>query len=471
MKKFLAISIAALLLASCAVQTGGNSGSLTLTAPRAVIADANGKAYTMRYSLRMDGEPVLFDSHKYLETTGSDTITIDNLVPGDGYTLSLSIGETSGKNLTVKYYGTTAAFSVASGTTTSVNLSLKDAPSYNFLTTSGGLSSVANVNGTKYVLDGTSLKSFSTDPTSLTTVLDSLSAYGTVNSLSAGKYFNSDYNAIDELWINTSRGIYRGTTGDNSLNSGANINVRFSKAAYVNNKIVAMYSGGTSLVGMKVAAMQSDLTGPWQTIKDSSDLQEYTADITKDVISGIGINNDNAGSFYYVSTAVGTVIGNATITSMDNLLAIKNDPNNPRWLKAGSEERPIKVVSSAGALVFAGTDSGVYSRTVDTATGIPVEVSGSRALSQITGTAGYKIVAIDSFKRTDGTVLTAAVTDRNDVLLFKNANLVLTLDAAIGIPESAKPLFWTGDAVQLALAGTNGAITVPFAQSQFTVLQ
>lgn len=289
------------------------------------------------------------------------------------------------------------------------------------------------------------------------TVSDSLSSYGTVNSLSTGKYFSGLTTTGDELWINASKGMYRGTSGDHSLNSGTAISTLFSRAAYVNGKIIAMYSGGTALVGMKVASSQTDLSGVWQTINDSSDLKEYTADITKDVISGIGVNNDI--SVYYVSTAVGTVIGNSTITSMDDLLAIKNDPDNPRWLKAGSDNIPINVVSSAGTRVFAGTNSGVYSSTVDSATGIPPLASGSRNLALISGTAGLKIVAIDSVKRSDGVVLTAAITDKNSMLLFKDATLVQAFDAAIGIPESASPLFYIeSSTIHLTLAGTNGAI-------------
>lgn len=459
MKTIIALSLSALLLASCAMQSGENSGSLTLKAPRAALTNASGTAYTMRYSLRKAGEIILLDNRKYAEVTGSDTITVDNLLPGDGYTLSLSIGDKSGNNLAVKYYGTTAAFTIASGTTTDVSLTLATAPAYTFLTSSGALASVANVNGTKWVLDGTALKSFTTDPgTAATATAISLdtAAYGTVNSLSTGKYFSGTATG-DELWINTSKGMYRGTAGDHSLNNGIAIGTLFSKAAYVSGKIIAMYSGGAALVGMKVASSQTDLAGAWQTINDSSDLKEYTADITKDVISGIGVNNDI--SVYYVSTAVGTVIGNSTITSMDDLLAIKNDQNNPRWLKAGSDNIPINVVASAGTGVFAGTNSGVYSSTVDSATGIPPLVSGSRNLALISGTAGLKIVAIDSVKRSDGAVLTAAVTDKNDVLLFKDAALVQTLDAAIGVPESAAPLFYIeSSAVHLTLAGTNGAI-------------
>lgn len=459
MKRLIAFIATVLLLVSCANQAPeAKSGSLTLTAPRAALLAADGTPLVMRYSLMQNGNTINLDGKSSVEITGSNTIKIDDLLPGDGYTLSLSIGLKSGPNLEVKYYGTSDKFSISGGTDTSVSLKLSNAPGFVYVTSSGQSASAASFGGVTYILDGQTLKSYTGNPANVQTVRSPAVSGVTVNSLSAGKYLGVDGIIVDELWLNTSNGIYRGeetspsmSAGFRDVTTGLPVNVLTSWAVGLEGKVFGLYSGGTTVIGMQFATVDEPqkLLTPWQTIADYPDAKDYITDITKDIIRSIGINKDH--SFFYVASPVGTAVGSKDSTTVDDLLALKDDSGSKNWVKIPGGEKSIQFVSTAGLLLFAGTDSGLYSDTV-------TEAGLSTNLTLVPGTAGKKITALNSIM-VNGTVVTAAVTKENTVFILKNGGINETLDAATGVPEAAKPEFYIdGGVLHMVLAGKNGAV-------------
>ncbi len=450
MKKLLIVLLAAFFAVSCSMQVSDKTGSLTLSGARGVVTDLAGADADVRYSLTRNGKTIPLNGQSVLEVGAFDTVTIEGLIPGDGYELAVSVGNQAGNNFDVDYYGYSATFAISEGTNSAVNVALQNAPDFTWLTSSGGNSSAAVVGSIVNVLDGDGLRTFTTVSAFPDLATSPVPTGLDVNSLSVGKSGVGS----DELWLNTTTGLYQ-NDASTKLDTGHSGNVLFSRAVSVSDGEtsggIGVYSGGGSNIGFRFSDSYEFGT-TWQTITDYPDITEYLPEITQDIIRSVAINEAN--KFFYVATPLGTVIGSAGSTSVSDLLAFDDDPLESTWLKIPGGESPITLVSTAGTRVFAASTTGLYSDTVNTTTAQP-----ETGLVLVEGTAGKKFIALESFNYLTG-VLSAAVTDDNSVLLINGVTLLNTLPAATGIPMNAKPVFYVDSSnfIHVILSGTNGSV-------------
>ncbi|HQL32740.1 MAG TPA: hypothetical protein PK969_05755 [Treponemataceae bacterium] len=88
-----ALAVSLLLFFSCSLTETAGSGSLQLPDARSITTTDSGTPYVMRYSLARNGNTVKMNGSEIIEAYASEKITVENLVPGSGYVLSLSVGE------------------------------------------------------------------------------------------------------------------------------------------------------------------------------------------------------------------------------------------------------------------------------------------------------------------------------------------------------------------------------------------
>lgn len=524
-----ALAVSLLLFFSCSLTETAGSGSLQLPDARSITTTDSGTPYVMRYSLARNGNTVKMNGSEIIEARASEKIMVENLVPGSGYVLSLSVGERQGKNLMVTYLGSSESFAITEGSTTAVSLKLRNAPKYAFLTENGAVSSAVLVgqekNARLYVLDGMTLHSYTgfeeeqRESLDLNTVLP---AGIRVNSLSKGLYFASENprTIAEELWLNTSAGMYRmimapapdtpSTLAEAqfALNMPASLkpSVQLSDAVQIDTVILAVYSAGLTDFGLIVANEQSDFTGgTWESIEtvkdDYPEIEDLVSTITKDIILDLSVNRDGpenitGSDIYYLATPLGTVIGSMDLKSLvdsdEKKEAFEDDPIGTLkdyWLKVGDGSIPIKRVAGAGNRVYAGTDKGLYTDEINTYTGetksvldaddessitsVPVKkVDGIPAgapvngLALVDGTANRGIVSVRAVAipgAGDGivSVVAAAVTAKNAVLIVKDSAVVEEIPATAGMPAGSKPFLFVQPetkTVCVVLSGANGSV-------------
>lgn len=446
MKKIIIVLLAAFFAVSCSMQVSDKTGSLTLSGARGVVTDLVGSNASVRYSLTRNGKTIPLNGQSLLEVSGSDSVTIGSLIPGDGYKLGLSAGTKVGNNFVVEYYGYSETFSIAEGTNAAVSVALQTAPAFTWLTSTGGKSSAAVVGTIVNVLDLNRLVKYNVSD--VTTSVSNIATPLSVNSFSIGR--NSDGNEV--LWLNTTTGLYE-NNDLTPLNAGHPVNIAFSRAVTVTGGGIGVYSGGGSNIGFRYSTSNDFVTG-WQTAADYADIAEFLPEITQDLIKSIAVNVDNSPQFFYVATPLGTAIGSSSSMDIDDLLNI----GGSNWLQIPGGNTSIQAVSTAGSRVFAASTFGLYTDTVTA--GVP-----DNGLYIIPGTEGKKFVALES-SFLDSTVFTAAVTDDNWVYLIQgnslstvSANHPNPLPAAAGFPLNAKPVFYDdGYNIHLILSGSNGSI-------------
>ena len=507
-----ALAVSLLLFFSCSLTETAGSGSLQLPDARSITTTDSGTPYVMRYSLARNGNTVKMNGSEIIEAYASEKITVENLVPGSGYVLSLSVGEQQGKNLMVKYLGSSDSFAINEGSTTAVSLKLRNAPEYAFLTENGAVSSAVQVvrgeTARLYVLDGMMLRAYSGGGTELLESLDlsttNLSGLR-VNSLSRGLFFASeeDPGTIgEELWLNTSAGLYRmpwpsAQDGSATLATAKfepnmpfslKPSVQLSDAVQIGTEILALYSAGMTDFGLLFAKEQDNFTGgTWESIATAKDdypeIEDLISTITKDIILDLSVNRDGpeeitGSDIYYLATPLGTVIGSMDLKSLvdteDKKKALEDDPVGTLkdyWLKVGDGSIPIKRVAGAGNRVYAGTDKGLYTDEINTITGDTESSTGIPAgaplngLGLVDGTAGRGIVAVRAVKvgETGGSdfVVAAAVTAKNAVLIVKDSAVVEEIPATAGMPAGSKPFLFVHPGTKtvcVVLSGANGSV-------------
>lgn len=513
-----ALAVSLLLFFSCSLTETAGSGSLQLPDARSITTTDSDTPYVMRYSLVRNGNTVKMNGSEIIEAYASEKIRVENLVPGSGYVLSLSVGERQGKNLMVKYLGLSESFAITEGSTTAVSLKLRNAPKYAFLTEKGAVSSAVQVGRGEtarlYVLDGMTLRAykgteggdpFDAESAELLDLSTTILSGIRVNSLSRGLFFASEEDPRtigEELWLNTSAGLYRMTwpltqAGPATLDeakfepnmpNSLKPSVQLSDAVQIGTEILALYSAGMTDFGLLFANKQSDFTGDtWKSIatvkNDYPEIEDLISTITKDIILDLSVNRDGSeeitgSDIYYLVTPLGTVIGSMDLKSLldEAKTAFENDPVGTLkdyWLKVGDGSIPIKRVAGAGNRVYAGTDKGLYTDEItitgktESGTDIPAGAP-LNGLSLVDGTAGRGIVAVRAVKvpgEAGGSdfVVAAAVTAKNAVLIVKDSAVVEEIPATAGMPADSKPFLFVHPGpgtktVCVVLSGANGSV-------------
>ncbi len=506
-----ALAVSLLLFFSCSLTETAGSGSLQLPDARSITTTDSGTPYVMRYSLARNGNTVKMNGSEIIEARASEKITVENLVPGSGYVLSLSVGEQQGKNLMVKYLGSSDSFAITEGSTTAVSLKLRNAPKYAFLTKNGAVSSAVLVGrgdtARLYVLDGMMLREYRVTENEIlysVSLAEKLPGIR-VNSLSRGLFFVTENPRTigEELWLNTSAGLYRMTwplalEGPSTLATAEFVlnmpdspkpSVQLSDAVQIGTEILALYSAGMTDFGLLFANEQTDFArdDTWKSIATAKDdypeIEDLISTITKDIILDLSVNRDGSeeitgSDIYYLVTPLGTVIGSMDLKSLLDTEAKKAFEDDPigtlkdYWLKVGDGSIPIKRVAGAGKRVYAGTDKGLFTDVINTITGETESGTGIPAgaplngLSLVDGTAGRGIVAVRAVKvpgEAGGSdfVVAAAVTAKNAVLIVKDSAVVEEIPATAGMPAGSKPfLFVHPDTktVCVVLSGANGSV-------------
>jgi len=479
MKKLpILIAVAAFFAISCAMQSSGGTGSLSLPSSqiRAALGESATGSSLIRYSLTRNGQSVPINNQAVVEGSLTSQIKIDSLSPGSGYKLAISVGYRSENVFIVDYYGNTGNFSISEGSDTEVGITLARAPVFKYLTKTGALASATVLKGVLYIMDGNRLLTFDKSYNVIETV--TLGSDYKVNSISLGKCFVSDPATgkpviADELWLNTNKGIYHksGSVYISNMDAGLEPNVSISGAIDITDpsgtvgpQIFGLYSGGMKTLGMVIASKQEEFTSKWYTlekgIKEYKEIDDFVSAITTDIVGSISINQSY--NVYYVSTPLGTLIGSLNLKKIsDDVDTFKKAPISSLkdfWLKIGDGSKSIKLVSTAGNRVYASANKGLYTSDVQTSgTKIGVPVSG---LSLIGGTEDRSFNSLASFATSATTVVTAAVTSDNSVMIIKDAGVSETLDAATGIPRGAQATFYLDNAgaVHVVLTGSNGVV-------------
>ena len=300
----------------------------------------------------------------------------------------------------------------------------------------------------------------------------------TINSLAPGKYFRQvgESSVItDELWLNTSKGIYHKENDVYVLDMdpGFTPNVNISGAITIKDaadpskdQIFGVYSGGMNTLGMVIASKQSDFTSKWYTLdkgmKEYPEIADFVSVVTTDLVGSISINASY--DLYYVSTPLGTLIGSLQLKKIaDNVDGFKKNPIGSLknfWLKIGDGTKSVKLVSTAGNRVYATASKGLYASDIYTdGANIGVPKSG---LAIVSGTEASSFTSIKSFALANGEVVTAAVTSDNSVMIIKNSAVSETLDSATGIPQNATAAFYVDNVgagkLHMVITGSNGVI-------------
>jgi len=455
---------------------------------RAAIGGSTGASDLIHYSLSRNGHIVPINNQDTVESSLTGSIKIDNLSPGGGYKLAISVGKKTDKVFIVNYYGNSSSFSISEGSNTDISMTLARAPAFNYLRYTGLASSSILVGDILYVLDGSNLLSI--DKGNAVSLPVELKIDATVNSLALGKYFKTDAagtTIADELWLNTSKGIYhRDATGSFVSNMGSDFkpNVNMSGAITIKDangdvtrdQIFGLYSGGMKTLGMIVTSSQSDFTlnpdpdpesksqSGWYTLDRGMikypDIKDFVSVVTTDLVGSISINASY--DMYYVSTPLGALIGSLQLKKIaDDADAFKKDPIGKLkdfWLKIGDGTKSIKLVSTAGNRVYATTNKGLYTSDVYT-DGMNIGVPKS-GLAIIPGTEESSFTSLKSFVLPNGAIATAAVTSDNFVMIIKNNAVSETLDSATGIPQNANTAFYVDNAgnLHIIVTGSNGVI-------------
>lgn len=483
LKLITSIAIVSVLLfvASCSFSQQDEVGSLVLPSARAM----GGEDAKIRYTLERNESSVKMNGKDAITADYSKSVRIDNLNPGSGYKLLVSYGYEEGKNFKVTHLKTSNSFSIMAGTTTEVSLKLDKAPEYTFLTKNGAQSSAVYIKGIRCVLDGTELiYGSSTEDLASANGLSGVS----VTSLSRGLAFEGEgenQTVVEELWLNTNKGIYR-RIGTNSYEKNMptllSPIIQLSRAVEMKDdkpdaksSIVAVYSAGKQDIGFIFATEQKDFTLP-TTDEDGNPwgllAEEATSDnggdildtITGDIILDFAANENKeapTNNIYYLVSPLGTIIGSSDLEDDDGSDFVDRLLKPENSLKIGDGSQSIRYVSTAGSRIYAAPDKGVYVSSIS-------KEKGSRGktttgFSLISGTANRKVVQLNSIQ--DGTTIyTAAVTEKNAVLVIKDGAIHREIPATAGMPNKSKPYFYRdGSNLKLILSGTNGSVvyTVP----------
>ncbi len=372
MKKIcFAILIAAAFFGACSLQTGGEGdGSVSMRFALAVV-DGGATPTSVRvwvYSnnvlvKKADGQ----DYHSGSLASGTGTVTISDLPPGDAYRLVVAAGTASGDRFATAKYGMSSAFAVRSGVETGVSMTLSDIATA-YATATGALKSVVISGNTiraasgSTVFSGDSLGAVETGSASWDTA-----TRGTINSLSLG----SSAGALFPL-VNTTNGVY-------AVGGGAPIGGLLEAPGALQSGSyddVYFYQGETQFGGLVEAGDE------WTTVE--LDIDGLAG---KPVLDFFVLENGGLVYGYFATKFVGAFrMGENFIESEPDIADVLDKSSG--LLSFFAEDLPLVQAfgytgDGAGTL-YLGTKNGAYRTSVSfgaTALGsAPVLVSGTRGI-------------------------------------------------------------------------------------------
>jgi len=396
----LIIALVTGFVSSCSLEAPA-AGHLAITVPysfsssgtKAIssrsIAFASGTSPYIRIYVLLNGSFVKLASNgasgEYAEQSlatssnlNSTSYSVD-LPASTGYKVYTVLGTKDSNGLwTPKYYGGSDTFAVSAGVLTNESISVS-APTFAVpFSPSSSATYAAVVGGTLWQIVGGSLTNG--------TKTVPLSSYGTIYSLTAGRWFSGP-----EPWVNTSTGIWA-FTGSSSLTKRSSVAATYSGAFVADidssgtSSLVLYYYG--SDVGF---ASSSDTTlstadsftksGSLSSFLKSSSGSSF-ADLIKDpstFLTAAAIVVNGTSSYGFVSTALGSFLYNTNVQNSmgtDVLTWLKSQITSSPYAFAAydSNGKSVQIksfalnldLSNTGApptTLYAGTDAGLYSTT------------------------------------------------------------------------------------------------------------
>jgi hypothetical protein len=381
-------------LSACSNLDAPSMGHLAISVPYSVSAakslNGDSRALTfpssgtpsIRVYILLNGSFIKSSSGNYylvdesLGTTGDPSYSID-LQPASNYQVYVALGTKSSSGWTPLYYGASDTFAVSPGVYTNKTVGVDKA---NFVEASASASapSTAVVDGKLWRagnFDGTLVL---TDGTKDNTV--SLASSGTVNSLTAGKWFGKESGFASEPWVNTSTGIY--AFRDKTLTLVSSVNTEHSGVITADidtlKDCLLVYYYGSDL-GIAYTNTRTAVSGDknWTSESLSAFLASDAGKDFKDLLSNAGsfakaaafvINGSS--SYGFIATALGTYLYNQTVQTAMGKDAMA-------WLQKQLTKSDYAVVAYSGGksvqvsslalddntnpnYLYAGTDSGLF---------------------------------------------------------------------------------------------------------------
>jgi len=498
MKKLARALGAALLVALVGCQFPANdTGSLRvkLPSPRAVAVN-NGKGDLVRIQLIRNGVVVPLEGKAFRqESLAGQTITMNEMTVGSGYTLNVATGQAlSSGFFEVAYFQTTDRFEISAGVDTTVNVTLGAAPFALEEATASADHAVAVLNGTSLAyIDGTSVKMQGT--VQQTIPLDGLySAGAKVKGLSfVERPFLNDTNK--DVLIATTKGLaYSIGFGAPVLKMSHDVEnvtdpVVFSPEVWFSGSFTAMgtdnvkntvYAYGGPGLNAGVAVTKSKSTEApanpgvmrWYDLEgllglDGMEQVKESLKGGEPAITGFTATQ----KWSWMASALGTFrIEGSMITDGTKALGDAFQKLDPAvMIKAVFEGRtePIVTVAGVSGRGYAGTQRGLFTGVLSEDGTKAGSVVGAGALGDawlglIAGTRNLSIAQVAAYKKEDGTVYAAAFTPTTrELLIVTNDAVTKRFPVFSGLPKGDLKFAWWlhGTILKLAISGDDATVT------------
>jgi len=474
-----ALAAVSLLFAACQVPFG-STGSLRiqLPSPKALgsISANAGKGDLVRVQLTRAGVIVKLNGRDYLQQALSgQTMTLDGLPSGTGYRLSVATGELEGDFFEAAYFNTTGDLEISAGTETPVDLNLTKTPVTTLSAGAGAHASLALDDGSLYYINGNQITRDDGSPSQFLGSYRSLLSGSVVRSFGAGR----DDAGNQELWINTSSGIYRKTSptsvqGLTEQSPDVYQSIAFSDG--VAGHILDVYQGKglTAGVGLRDSG-ESPVFNSLEEVLGADDLPgnvRETLDKGNGLLTGFTVTE----SFAVLSTALGTYRVPTTLLDDGDTNALFDEitgPNSGYQLKATDRKGqtlsigPVAavLVDSSHSFVAGGTSQGLFYGSGDG------DGAVDASWKLVASTYGLSVATVE-MATFDGSVYTAFQDSKSGILVvLKDGAEILRLPSFAGLPSGSDHLSWvvrTGDSLKLAVSGDDATCLVDVATSSGT---
>ncbi|NNM54534.1 MAG: hypothetical protein HKM05_07410 [Spirochaetales bacterium] len=224
----LAVVVLTLVLGGCSSPFGASSNSgITFTIPTnsltlpasttsaRVIAGNEARLWLYDGTTPYPNGSQVYWSTPFASGTNA-SVTINGIPDGANYRIVVAVGtfatSAAGSNFTPTAFATSNRFTIASGSTTSVNLSLKDISASYVFAPLPSAASVEELNGDLYAAANTSTGNtlfYTPTPLTATNLMSAGTTPGVIRSLSEGYTLSGTATVTPFLLVNTAQGVYQ----------------------------------------------------------------------------------------------------------------------------------------------------------------------------------------------------------------------------------------------------------------------